>query len=81
MPHPSAAAPGEPEAGTTAGALGHHSTDPDRGARPCLHLKPGSHDTAALTEVLEQMKVFYRSSRMVLVPDGLSAHWTRTIRA
>ncbi|MFD3485313.1 transposase [Streptomyces sp. NPDC058665] len=37
-----------------AGALGYHSTDPDRGARLCFHLKPGSYDTAALIEALEQ---------------------------
>ena len=58
-----------------AGALGYHSTDPDRGARLCFHLKPGSYDTAGLIEVLEQMKVFYRGERVVLVWDGLSAHW------
>ncbi|MEU3777440.1 transposase [Streptomyces sp. NPDC032472] len=64
-----------------AGALGYHSTDPDRGARLCFHLKPGSYDTAALIEVLEQMKVFYCGERVVLVWDGLSAHWSRAMRA
>ncbi|MFI0234966.1 transposase, partial [Streptomyces sp. NPDC017086] len=64
-----------------AGALGYHSTDPDRGARLCFHLKPGSYDTAAPIEVLEQMKVFYRGERVVLVWDGLSAHWSRVMRA
>ncbi|MFD9623248.1 IS630 family transposase [Streptomyces virginiae] len=64
-----------------AGALGHHSTDPERGARLCFHLKPGSHDTTALIEVLEQMKVFYRGERVVLVRDGLSAHRSRAMRA
>lgn len=64
-----------------AGALGYHSTDPDRGARLCFHLKPGSYDTAGLIEVLEQMKVFYRGERVVLVWDGLSAHWSRAMRA
>ncbi|MEU6106106.1 transposase [Streptomyces flaveolus] len=53
-----------------AGALGYHSTDPDRGARLCFHLKPGSYDTAGLIEVLEQMKVFYRGERVVLIWDG-----------
>ncbi|MFJ8542375.1 transposase [Streptomyces sp. NPDC093586] len=66
---------------STAGALGYHSTDPDRGARPCFPLKPGGYDTAALIEVLEQMKVFYRGERVVLVRDGLSAHWSRAMRA
>ncbi|MBB5792252.1 transposase [Streptomyces caelestis] len=64
-----------------AGALGYHSTDPDRGARLCFHLKPGSYDTAGLIEVLEQVKVFYRGERVVLVWDGLSAHWSRAMRA
>ncbi|MEU5547781.1 transposase [Streptomyces sioyaensis] len=64
-----------------AGALGYHSTDPDRGARLCFHLKPGSYDAAGLIEVLEQIKVFYRGERVVLVRDGLSAHWSRAMRA
>ncbi|WP_381802822.1 transposase [Streptomyces niveus] len=64
-----------------AGALGYHAADPGRGARLCFHLKPGSYDTAALIEVLEQMKVFYRGERVVLVRDGLSAHWSRAMRA
>ncbi|MFG2639149.1 transposase [Streptomyces sp. NPDC048362] len=63
-----------------AGALGYHSTDPDRGARLCFHLKPGSYDTAKLSKVLEQVKVFYRGERVVLVWDGLSAHWSRATR-
>ncbi|MFD0432172.1 transposase [Streptomyces zhihengii] len=63
-----------------AGALGYHAADPDRGPRLCFHLKPGSYDTAALIEVLEQMKVFYNGERVVLVWDGLSAHWSRAMR-
>ncbi|MFJ4866931.1 transposase, partial [Streptomyces sp. NPDC088748] len=53
---------------------------PPRGARLCFHLKPGSYDTAGLIEVLEQMKVFYRGERVVLVWDGLSAHWSWAMR-
>ncbi|MFC9759863.1 transposase [Streptomyces sp. NPDC056921] len=49
--------------------------------RLCFHLKPGSYDTAGLIEVLEQMKVFYRGERVVLVRGGLSAHWSRAMRA
>ncbi|MFD9934090.1 transposase [Streptomyces massasporeus] len=64
-----------------AGALGYHSTDPDRGARLCFHLKPGSYDTAGLIELLEQVKAFYRGEHVVLVWDGLSAHWSRAVRA
>ncbi|MFF4872780.1 hypothetical protein [Streptomyces sp. NPDC000961] len=57
-----------------AGALGYHAADPDRGPRLCFHLKPGSYDTTALIEVLEQLKLFYRGEQVVLVRDRLSAH-------
>ncbi|MGW1814983.1 hypothetical protein ACWCQM_15690 [Streptomyces sp. NPDC002125] len=60
-----------------AGAMGFHSTDPDHGACLCFHLQHGNYDTAEFVEVLEQMKVFYRGERVVLVWDGLSAHWSR----
>ncbi|SMF36789.1 Transposase [Streptomyces sp. Amel2xC10] len=40
-----------------------------------------SYDTAGLIEVLEQMKMFYRGEQVVLVWDGLSAHWSRAMRA
>ncbi|MFI8192539.1 transposase [Streptomyces sp. NPDC085946] len=63
-----------------AAALDCHAAGPERGPRLCLHLKPGSYDTAGLVEVLEQMKVFYRGERVVLVRDGLSAHWSRAMR-
>ncbi|MFE9500848.1 transposase, partial [Streptomyces collinus] len=63
-----------------AAALGYHATNSDRGPRLCFHLKPGSDDTTALIEVLEQLKVFYRGERVVLVWDGLSAHWSRAMR-
>ncbi|MET9017802.1 transposase [Streptomyces olivaceoviridis] len=32
-------------------------------------------------EVLKQLKVFYRGERVVLAWDGLSTHWSRTMRA
>ncbi len=57
-----------------AGALGHHSTDPERGARLRFHPKPGSYDTAGLIEVLERMKVFCRGDTVVLV-------WGRPVRS
>ncbi len=63
-----------------AAALGYHAADPDRGPRLCFHLKPGSYGTTALIEVLEQMKIFYRGENVVLV-CGLSAHWSRAMRA
>lgn len=50
-----------------AAALGYHTTDPDRGPRLCFHRKPGSYDTPALIEALEQLKVFYRGERVVPV--------------
>ncbi|MEW2426264.1 transposase [Streptomyces nigra] len=34
-----------------------------------------------LIEVLEQMKACYRGERVVLVWDGLSAHWSHAMRA
>ncbi|MGW0316572.1 transposase [Streptomyces flavidovirens] len=64
-----------------AAALGYHAADPGRGPRLCFHLKPGSYDTTALIEVLEQLKVFYRGEWVVLVWDGLSAHWSRAMRS
>ncbi|WP_443032919.1 transposase [Streptomyces sp. DH10] len=73
------AAPSELEARVDGRGLGLPL--PDRGARLCFHLKPGSYDTAGLIEVLEQVKVFYRGERVVLVWDGLSAHWSRAMRA
>ncbi|MEV5731352.1 IS630 family transposase [Streptomyces pharetrae] len=64
-----------------AAALGYHAADPGRGPRLCFHLKPGSYDTTALIEVLEQLKVFYRGERVVLVWDGLSVRWSRAMRS
>ncbi|WP_406223032.1 transposase [Streptomyces decoyicus] len=64
-----------------AAALGYHSTDFDCGPRLCFHLKPGSYDTITLIEVLEQVKAFYRGAPVILVWDGLSAHWSRAMRA
>lgn len=64
-----------------AAALGYHAADPGRGARLCFHLKPGSYDTEALIGVLTQLKDFYEGGRVVLVWDGLSAHWSRDMRA
>ncbi|MDO0929556.1 transposase [Streptomyces sp. TG1A-8] len=64
-----------------AAALGYHSTDPDRDPRLCFHLKPGAYDTTALIEVLEAVKAFYRGDRVILVRSGLSARWSRAMRA
>ncbi|WKK24192.1 transposase [Streptomyces olivoreticuli] len=64
-----------------AAVLGYHAADPGRGPRLCFHLKPGSYNTTSLIEVLEQVKIFYAGESVVLVWDGLSAHWSRAMRA
>ncbi|MGK5543570.1 transposase [Streptomyces sp. URMC 127] len=64
-----------------AAALGYHATDPGRGPRLCFHLKPGSYNTTSLIEALEQVKTCYAGEPVVLVWDGLSAHWSRRMRA
>jgi DDE superfamily endonuclease len=50
-------------------------------ARLCLHLQQPSDDTDTLTAVLEQLASFYAGQRVVLVWDGLSAHWSTRVRA
>ncbi|WP_432045441.1 transposase [Streptomyces asiaticus] len=47
----------------------------------CFHLKPGSYDTMTLIDVLRQVKAFYAGEPVVLVWDGLSAHWSLDMRA
>jgi hypothetical protein len=64
-----------------AAALGYHAADADRGARLCFDLRPGSYDTDALIAVLEYDKRFYDVENVVLVWDGLAAHWSRGMRA
>jgi hypothetical protein len=64
-----------------AAALGYHAADCERGPRLCFHLKPGTYDTTSLIDVLEQIKAFYAGELVVLVWDGLSAHWSRGMRA
>ncbi|RNG34300.1 transposase [Streptomyces botrytidirepellens] len=64
-----------------AAALGYHAADAGRGPRLCFYLKPGSYDTMALIDVLQQVKAFYAGEPVVLVWDGLSAHWSRDMRA
>ncbi|WP_268643002.1 IS630 family transposase [Nocardiopsis sp. EMB25] len=64
-----------------AAALGYHAAEAGRGARLCFDLRPGSYDADALIAVLEQLKRFYEGERVVLVWDGLSAHWSRAMRA
>ncbi|MEV7870422.1 transposase [Streptomyces sp. NPDC088124] len=43
--------------------------------------QPGNYDTTALIEVLDQVKASYRGVSVILVWDGLPAHWSRAMRA
>ena len=62
-----------------AAALGYR---PDgTAARLCFHLQQPSHDTDALISVLDQLGLFYAGQRVVLLWDGLSAHWSTRMRA
>jgi hypothetical protein len=62
-----------------AAALGYH---PDgTKARLCFHLQPDNYDTDSLIGVLEQLAGFYTGQRVVLIWDGLSAHWSHKMRA
>jgi hypothetical protein len=62
-----------------AAALGYH---PDgTSARLCFHLQADSYDTDSLIGVLDQLKGFYAGQRVVLIWDGLSAHWSHKMRA
>jgi len=62
-----------------AAALGYR---PDAtAARLCFHLQQPSYDTDTLIGVLEQLAGFYAGQRVVLIWDGLSAHWSHRMRA
>ena len=62
-----------------AAALGYR---PDgTAARLCFHLQQPSCNTDALIQVLEQLAGFYTGHKMVLLWDGLSAHWSTRMRA
>jgi transposase len=62
-----------------AAALGYR---PDgSAARLCFHLQQPSYDTDTLIAVLDQLGRFYRGQRVVLIWDGLSAHWSIRMRA
>ena len=50
-------------------------------ARLCFHLQADSYDTDSLISVLEQLKGFYAGQQVVLLWDGLSAHWSYKMRA
>ncbi|HEV3505399.1 MAG TPA: transposase [Actinomycetes bacterium] len=62
-----------------AAALGYR---PDgSAARLCFHLQQPSYTTDRLIEVLEQLAGFYAGHKVVLLWDGLSAHWSTKMRA
>ena len=46
-----------------------------------LPLQLDSYDTDSLIGVLEQLAAFYTGHRVVLIWDGLSAHWSHKMRA
>jgi hypothetical protein len=64
-----------------AAALGYHASDPERGPRLCFHVQQDSYNTAALIEVLTQLKGFYAGEQVVLLWDGLGAHWSKDMCA
>jgi DDE superfamily endonuclease len=64
-----------------AGALGDHASDPTRGPRLWFAVHKDSHDTVSLIEVLTQLGAFYAGEQVVLLWDGLSAHWSHDMRA
>jgi transposase len=47
----------------------------------CFHLQQSSYNTDGLIAVLEQLAGFYAGQRVVLIWDGLSAHWSTKMRA
>jgi hypothetical protein len=62
-----------------AAALGYHHAGAK--ARLCFHLQKDSYNTERLIQVLEQLRRFYAGQRVVLLWDGLSAHWSVGMRA
>jgi hypothetical protein len=50
-------------------------------ARLCFHLQEASYNTDSLIGVLDQLGAFYAGQRVVLIWDGLSAHWSNRMRA
>ena len=65
-----------------AAALGYRNHSPGAmQARLCFHLQPDSYDTDSLITVLQQLRDFYAGQQVVLLWDGLSAHWSHRMRA
>jgi hypothetical protein len=53
------------------------STDPGQ----LHHLQADSYDTDSLIGMLDQLKGFYAGQQVVLLWDGLSAHWSYKMRS
>jgi hypothetical protein len=62
-----------------AAALGYHASDHQRGPRLCFHVQQDSYDTVSLIEVLRQLAAFYAGQQVVLLWDGLGAHWSHAM--
>jgi DDE superfamily endonuclease len=62
-----------------AAALGYHADGTK--ARLCFHLQEASYNTDSLIGVLDQLGAFYAGHQVVLIWDGLSAHWSTRMRA
>jgi DDE superfamily endonuclease len=62
-----------------AATLGYHVEGSK--ARLCFHLQQPSYNTDTLIEVLDQLGAFCSGQRVVLIWDGLSAHWGIKMRA
>jgi hypothetical protein len=64
-----------------AAALGYrHDLNGRMQARLCFHLQQPSSNTDTLIGVLEQLADFYAGHKVVLLWDGLSAHWSPKMR-
>ena len=50
-------------------------------ARLCFHLQQDAYDSDSLIGVLEQLADFYTGQRVMLIWDGLGAHWSHKMRA
>jgi DDE superfamily endonuclease len=64
-----------------AAALGYHASDGERGPRLCFHVQKDSYNTQTLIGVLEQLGRFYAGQQVVLLWDGLGAHWSHDMQA
>jgi DDE superfamily endonuclease len=64
-----------------AAALGYHARDFDCGPRLCFHVQKDSYNTQTLIGVLQQLADFYAGQQVVLLWDGLGAHWSHDMHA